>query len=140
MPGDRESAHPLLRGPGLVIVNDGPFSDSDFRAICSFGLNSKAGDLGTIGKYGLGMKSVFHLGEAFFFIAESPERTYKELLTPWGGIRSDWDIPEEQWSRELPVMRRELAWGRAVAGRDGSFHSLRPTSPEGPSPIAGRPH
>ncbi len=110
--GDSEHAHPLLCGPGLVVVNDGPFSESDSRAICSFGLNSKAGDPGTIGKYGLGMKSVFHLGEAFFFIAESPERTYKELLTPWGSIRADWDMTEEQWSSELRALRR--TWLRAV--------------------------
>ena len=110
--GDSEHAHPLLCGPGLVVVNDGPFSESDSRAICSFGLNSKAGDPGTIGKYGLGMKSVFHLGEAFFFIAESPERLYKELLTPWGSIRSDWDMTEEQWSSKLPSLRQN--WLRAV--------------------------
>src|SRR5205085_138908 len=48
--GKTDNAHPLLRGPGLVVVNDGPFSDSDSRAICSFGLNSKAGDPATIGK------------------------------------------------------------------------------------------
>ena len=75
VPGDTGNAHPLLRGPGLVAVNDGPFTDSDFRAICSFGLNSKAGDVATIGKYGLGMKSVFHLSEALFFIAESESQT-----------------------------------------------------------------
>ena len=112
VPGDAGNAHPLLRGPGLVAVNDGAFTSSDYHAICSFGLNSKAGDVGTIGKYGLGMKSVFHLGEAFFFIAESQSRTYKEFLTPWGGIRSDWDVTEEQWSRELPTLRGN--WLRAV--------------------------
>lgn len=112
VPGDTGNAHPLLRGPGLVAVNDGPFTDSDFRAMCSFGLNSKAGDVATIGKYGLGMKSVFHLGEALFFIAESESQPYKELLTPWGGIRSDWDISEEQWSSEFPTLRQ--SWLEAV--------------------------
>ena len=80
--------------------------------MCSFGLNSKAGDVATIGKYGLGMKSVFHLSEALFFIAESESQPYNELLTPWGGIRSDWDISEEQWSRDLLSLRR--SWLGAV--------------------------
>ena len=54
--------------PDSVAVNDGEFRPSDYEAICSFGLNSKAGDAATIGKFGLGMKSVFHLCEAIFFM------------------------------------------------------------------------
>lgn len=61
-PGFGEHAsHPLLQGPGLWVFNDGEFKKDDERAIRSFGLNSKAGESGAIGKFGLGMKSVFHL-------------------------------------------------------------------------------
>ena len=53
--------HELLRGPALWILNNGRFTASDRQAITSFGLNSKAAEAGAIGKFGLGMKSVFHL-------------------------------------------------------------------------------
>ncbi len=43
-PGNSEALHELLRGPGLVVVNDGVFRHSDNEAICSFGPNIKAGD------------------------------------------------------------------------------------------------
>ena len=61
--------HPLLRGPALWVLNDGGFQAKDKQAIRSFGLNGKAADDAAIGKFGLGMKSVFHLCEAFFYIA-----------------------------------------------------------------------
>src|SRR5689334_13316404 len=65
-PGLTAAGHPLLRGPALFTVNDGPFSERDATAICQFGLNYKAADRTAIGKFGLGLKSVFHLCEAFF--------------------------------------------------------------------------
>ena len=61
--------HELLQGPGLWILTNGAFKADDSQAIRSFGVNSKAADTGSIGKFGLGMKSVFHLCEAFFYVA-----------------------------------------------------------------------
>lgn len=50
--------HPLLRGPGLAVINDGHFEPAkDGRAIRRFGLNSKAADATSIGKFGLGLKA-----------------------------------------------------------------------------------
>src|SRR4051794_18777500 len=49
--------HPLLKGgPALFVVNDGPFSPENARSIKQLGLSDKAGDAGTIGKFGLGLK------------------------------------------------------------------------------------
>ncbi|MBD5804510.1 hypothetical protein AZOA_39530 [Azoarcus sp. Aa7] len=78
-----QSAHPLLQGPALWVLNDGEFKESDRRAIQSFGLNSKAGEAGAIGKFGLGMKSVFHLCEAFFYVAFDGRDKYGVILNPW---------------------------------------------------------
>lgn len=82
-PGLSDVTRPLLRGPGLFVINNGKFKQSDARGIRPFGQNSKAADQGSIGKFGLGMKSVFHFCEAFFFLAHDGEKAYSEILNPW---------------------------------------------------------
>jgi len=95
--GIANTNHPLLKGPGLFLINNGEFKESDARGIRSFGLNSKADDSGSIGKFGLGMKSVFHFCEAFFFLATDGDNDYFEILNPWSGpdpensLHGDWD-------------------------------------------------
>lgn len=91
------ATHPLLQGPGLLAINDGKFKAEDGRAIRRFGLNSKAADAASIGKFGLGLKSVFHLAEVFFFTAvdERDQVLDADILNPWsdevGGLHRDWD-------------------------------------------------
>src|SRR5688572_211368 len=53
--------HPLLRGPGLLVFNDGLLREDDAANIASMGRSSKAADGATIGRFGLGLKSVFRL-------------------------------------------------------------------------------
>lgn len=100
------SSHPLLCGPALWVFNNGRFKKSDARAIESFGINSKAGDDASIGKFGLGMKSVFHLCEAFFYIAFDGVEHYRRVLNPWftdsdgEGFHNRWEqISEAEWGR-----------------------------------------
>jgi hypothetical protein len=96
-PGLPKAEHPLLRGPGLLAINDGKFDAANGRAIREMGLSSKAADASTIGKFGLGMKSVFHLAEVFFFVAvnEAGQRIDADIRSPWsadqGGLHPDWD-------------------------------------------------
>jgi hypothetical protein len=102
----QQTSHPLLAGPALWFFNDGLFKQEDVRAIRSFGINSKAGDSSTIGKFGLGMKSVFHLVEAFFYVGmpenESPEC---QIINPWDNgdaihLHHDWDnFDKSDWER-----------------------------------------
>lgn len=75
--------HELLQGPALWILNNGRFKAEDRQSIQSFGLNSKAAESGAIGKFGLGMKSVFHLCEAFFYVASDGSGRFHEILSPW---------------------------------------------------------
>ena len=91
--------HPLLRGPALYFLNNGTFYDSDYKAIRSFGLNRKAIDQSSIGKFGLGMKSVFHFCEAFFFLAKNTEteKEYAEILNPWSGTE-DFPSFHDNWN------------------------------------------
>ncbi len=108
-PGYFEAFHPLLKGPGLFFFNNGDFSESDKRAIASFASNSKAGESETIGKFGLGMKSVFHLCEAFFYLAWDGENKYNAAINPWkvsddDNVHSDWDLDIESdwlWLRKI---------------------------------------
>ncbi|AWI80376.1 hypothetical protein CEW87_14020 [Parazoarcus communis] len=96
-----QSSHPLLIQPALWFFNDGHFKEEDKDAIRSFGINSKAGDASTIGKFGLGMKSVFHLAEAFLYLGmPSRETLIREIINPWDNKRpnhlhSEWNQVEE---------------------------------------------
>ena len=81
--GFSDASNPLLKGSGLWFFNDGEFKQSDANALHSFGINSKAGDASSIGKFGLGMKSVFHLCEALFYVAWDGQTIRREGLTPW---------------------------------------------------------
>ena len=121
-----KSQHVLLQGPGLWIFNDGKFKETDKRAIQSFGLNSKAGESGAIGKFGLGMKSVFHLCEAFFYVAF-------DGVNPHGVILNPWHDPEEkdefhnQWetfSNEDQGFIREVAIEKNLPGDGQSWLML----------------
>jgi len=70
LPGWPFAANPLLRGPGLLVVNDGVFHKDDETGIISFGESSKAADSAAIGKFGFGQKAVFHLCDAFIVYAK----------------------------------------------------------------------
>ena len=86
-------AHPLLKGPALFVVNDGKFKSVDQDGIRRIGISAKASDRAAIGKFGLGLKSVFHLCEAFFYFWSEPD-TF-EILNPWHGttppIHENWE-------------------------------------------------
>jgi hypothetical protein len=94
-----QSSHPLLQGPGFWVFNDGQFNKEDEGAIRSIGLNSKAGESGSIGKFGLGLKSVHHLCEAFFYVAFDGERHFDVLLNPWRNLDTA-DIFHTAWDQD----------------------------------------
>ena len=100
-----KAEHPLLRSPGMFVINDGAFEKHDAENIHRFGENTKAIDVAKIGKFGLGLKSIFHLCEAFFFfwpIQEEGRTRYRaDILNPWSddsdeGFHLDWDIFSKQ--------------------------------------------
>jgi hypothetical protein len=95
------ATHLLLQGPGLWLFNDGEFKPEDEKAIRSFGLNSKAGDSGSIGKFGLGMKSVFHLCEAFFYVAFDGQKNIDVFLNPWHDLSGN-DQFHTSWNEVAP--------------------------------------
>jgi len=92
-----EAEHPLLAGPAIFIVNDGPFDDSDAEAIRQIRLSNKSASRDKIGQFGLGMKSVFHFCEAFLYLWSSSQRTPSngnDVLNPWGELcHTQWNEP-----------------------------------------------
>jgi hypothetical protein len=105
-----EADHRFLRGPGLFAVNNGPLRPSDVEAISSLSLGTKIADAGSVGKFGLGLKSVFKFAEMMFYADYrlDPDRpreygtdisgdaAHFDVLSPWlnqKGRRSrqDWE-------------------------------------------------
>ena len=104
--GFPQSSHRLLNGPGMLVLNDGATCHQDILNIRRLGMNYKAGERGAIGKFGLGLKSIFHLCEAFFYLAYDPNSDDPEvaqepkvfIYNPWNGgsdenrFHSEWDL------------------------------------------------
>lgn len=114
-PGLPFGCHPLLQVPALLVLNDGVFRETDAHAIPYKGLGAKGNDRASIGKFGRGLKSVFHLCEAFFYVA-SPQQPgmqapdYDPILNPWenSGFHPEWEgVEKSRIISELQVAVNE---------------------------------
>ena len=99
--GISDAEHPLLRLPALFFVNNGDFTDNNAKSIrYIIGASSKPNQEGAIGKFGLGLKSIFHLCEAFFYLAPDVKNSNYErcsIFNPWADARSGKDEFHEGW-------------------------------------------
>ncbi|EKN3978478.1 hypothetical protein DVP82_03630 [Yersinia enterocolitica] len=97
-PGISGADHPLLADPALFFINNAPLSEEDVKGILSIGIGTKPGDNNAVGKFGLGMKSLFHLGEVFFYQAFDWRTTWakSDVFNPWDSYRSAWAEVSEQ--------------------------------------------
>lgn len=105
------ASHPLLKGPAVFVVNNGAFDSSNAKAIRRIYLSSKSNRRDSIGQFGLGMKSVFHVCEAFFYAwnCRGVERDFSgaEVLNPWGGLcHAGWN---EFSQADQALLRQRLA-------------------------------
>lgn len=83
--------HPLATAPALYIANDGPVNKSNIQSIHEVGNSDKTLDNNKIGKFGLGMKSVFHLAEGFFLFGAKNPVQLPDFVTPWTeDFHPDW--------------------------------------------------
>ena len=71
--GIKDAEHPLLQSSGIFILDNGKFTLEDADNIQYFKGSGKhkedQSEQDFIGKFGLGLKSVFHICEAFFYIS-----------------------------------------------------------------------
>lgn len=110
--------HPLLRDPALFVVNDGPFSSTDAKALRQLHLSGKAEDQESIGKFGLGLKSIFQLGEALFFFADEDSQEPFEERYPGVNLISPWvSPPNESWADTRP----DWQWGESARRHDATL-------------------
>jgi hypothetical protein len=101
LPGWPDAINPLLRGPGLLVANDGFFRKQDETGIMSFGESSKVDDNSAIGKFGFGQKAVFHLCDAFIVHARRENgETFSTVINPFLDVVADNNI---SWQWELPA-------------------------------------
>ena len=90
----------LLHGPALLVANDGAFRDKDREALHKAIGGSKEDEVGKIGTFGIGLKSVFHLCEAFLYMGAEESEWWAGVVNPWAGsgeggdadpLHPDWD-------------------------------------------------
>lgn len=86
--GIKNASHPLLKLPAILIYDDGDFTEDNEIGIADIAGENKTDDDTKIGRYGLGMKSVFHLCDLFFYAGyrenESGEITFViGAVNPW---------------------------------------------------------
>ncbi|MBD2076987.1 hypothetical protein H6F86_24495 [Phormidium sp. FACHB-592] len=93
-----QAIHPLLRDPAIIAVNNGPFSKRDAKSIRGIGLSAKENDSSAVGKFGLGLKTVFLICEAFFYLTESYEEGIESgsILNLWF-TKDEGDVPRSTW-------------------------------------------
>ena len=94
--GNTNADHELLKLDALLVFNDGEFSDEDAAKITNIGSTHKLNSKSNVGKYGLGMKSIFHYCDAFFYTC----KTETAIVNPWKSkhakTHQDWDTATEK--------------------------------------------
>ena len=105
VPGRVESPLSLMRGPALLVVNNGEFKPEHQKAIFQINLGTKGTDERAIGRFGKGLKSVFAWCEAFFICANTSPEDWPlqdhevSFFNPW----CDWR--HEEWEREFETYK-----------------------------------
>jgi hypothetical protein len=126
--GFPDSKHPLMRGPLLFAGNDGTFTPSNANALKNLGLSDKPGNDAAVGKFGVGLKSLFHLCEAFFYLGaeHNGAQSFGDIYNPWSPQPGS-DEPE-----------RHKDWDEAVIDGMELVSFLRMLRPDGPWATPGK--
>ena len=112
-----DATNTLLRGPALLVANDGPFRERDWKAIHQALGGSKAEELGKVGRFGVGLKSAFHICETVVYLGAEDGLLRPGVLNPWAGtgensdadpIHPDWDSVDDAVVHRLQVAATDL--------------------------------
>ncbi len=114
--------NPLLRGPMLVLFNDGPFGEADRRGLSKLATGTKAKDRMKIGRFGVGQKSIFHLCEAFIFTGIGSDGVLRQgILNPWYDPEAKRDRYQPDWEDPADFDRLRTALAEIIGS---SLHWL----------------
>ena len=101
-----DARNSLLCGPALLVANDGAFSKEDDEALHKAIGGSKENEFAKIGTFGIGLKSVFHICEAFLYIGVENSEWRAGVLNPWAGTGENGDAdPLHPCWNEVEVKR-----------------------------------
>ena len=112
-----DARNSLLHGPALLVANDGAFLDKDREALHKAIGGSKEDEVGKIGTFGIGLKSVFHICEAFLYMGAEKSEWRAGVLNPWAGtgergesdpLHPDWAVLETSDVGRLRSVTMEL--------------------------------
>jgi hypothetical protein len=93
----------LLKHPGLLVANDGPFREKDAVGLMGVGDSPKADDKASVGRFGLGQKAVFHLCDVFAFTGPRGCGVKEhDIFNPFHDLmdasrRATWEIGDDGW-------------------------------------------
>lgn len=96
--GIKGANHPLLKKPSLLVFNDGVVTDKDLEGIRSVAQGGKTGRSGVIGKFGLGMKSIFHFCDMFFYVAVQNKLAKAFAVNPYIDLVKGKDSFHPDWN------------------------------------------
>ena len=108
-----DARNSLLRGPALLVANDGAFHDKDREALHKAIGGSKEDEVSKIGTFGIGLKSVFHICEAFLYMGAEKSEWRGGVLNPWAGtgengdadpLHPDWDEIDVERMRSVTTV------------------------------------
>ena len=85
--------NPLLEDPALFFINDAPLLEEHANGIMAVADSSKSSSSDSVGKFGLGMKSLFHLCEAFFFMSSTwkSDDWAADVFNPREYLKPEWE-------------------------------------------------
>lgn len=101
------ATHPLLQKKALIIYNDGEVNENDLKGIVTVARGGKTGRSGVIGKFGLGMKSIFHFCDMFFYYAFVNGKEEIKAVNPFVSFATGKDDYHQDWN-DFPESDRDL--------------------------------
>lgn len=69
-----------LRTPAIVVYDDGNFDEKNKKGILKIASDNKTSESTKIGRYGLGMKSIFHICDFFIYAANTKDFPYERVF------------------------------------------------------------